>query len=189
MTDVEAGYRGDLAHVQDAGFGDFARGAAPGLLLALAEDGIRDGLVVDLGCGSGIWAEILLAAGYDVHGIDLSADLLEIARRRAPGARFEQGTLLDAGLPPCVAVTAIGEVLGYAFDPRTGADAVTALFGRDPRRAGPRRAAAVRRRGGRARDPPPAAHVARGRGLAAVRRGLRGPRGPAPDAPHHALPP
>jgi SAM-dependent methyltransferase len=130
MTDVEAGYRGDLAHVQDAGFGDFARGAAPGLLLALAEEGIRDGVVVDLGCGSGIWAEILLAAGYDVHGIELSADLLEIARRRAPGARFAQGALLDAGLPPCVAVTAIGEVLGYAFDPRTGAEAMSALFER-----------------------------------------------------------
>ena len=30
MNDAESGYRGDLAHVQDAGFGDFARGAAPG---------------------------------------------------------------------------------------------------------------------------------------------------------------
>ena len=71
-----------------------------------------------------------MSSRYGVHGIDLSADLLEIARRWAPGARFEQGTLLDAGLPLCVAVTAIGEVLGYAFDPRTGADAVTALFER-----------------------------------------------------------
>ena len=130
MTGPEGGYRGDLALVQDAGFGDFARGAAPGLLGHLDDAGIRDGLVVDLGCGSGIWAEFLVAAGYGVHGVDLSGDLLEIARRRAPGARFEQGPLLDAGLPPCVAVTAIGEVLGYAFDARTGAESTAALLER-----------------------------------------------------------
>ena len=75
--------------------------------------GIRDGLVVDLGCGSGIWAEILLGAGYDVLGIDASAELLRIARRRAPAARFVHASLDDADLPRCAAVTALGEVLSY----------------------------------------------------------------------------
>jgi SAM-dependent methyltransferase len=127
---VEPGYRGDLALVQDAGFGDFARGAAPGLLSRMAAAGITGGLVVDLGCGSGIWAEMLVGAGFDVLGIDLSEDLLAIARERAPAARFAQASVLDAELPPCAAVTAIGEVLGYAFDPRLGDEAVTALLGR-----------------------------------------------------------
>jgi SAM-dependent methyltransferase len=106
-------YGSDLAHVHDDGFGGFARDAAPGLLRLLARAGVHDGLVVDLGCGSGIWAEILLAAGYDVLGIDASADLLRIARRRAPGARFVHASLDDAELPRCGAVTALGEVLSY----------------------------------------------------------------------------
>ena len=106
-------YGCDLAHVHDDGFGSFAREAAPGVLRLLARAGVRDGLVVDLGCGSGIWAEILLGAGYDVLGIDASADLLRIARARAPGARFVHGSLDDVRLPRCAAVTALGEVLSY----------------------------------------------------------------------------
>lgn len=112
------GYGPDLARVHDEGFGGFARAAAPGLLRLLERAGVRDGLVVDLGCGSGIWAEELVARGYDVLGVDISADLLRIARRRAPQARFVEASFLDADLPRCRAVTALGEVLGYALDPR-----------------------------------------------------------------------
>jgi SAM-dependent methyltransferase len=111
-------YARDLAHVHDAGFGDFARDAAPGLLRRLRRVGIRDGLVVDLGCGSGIWARALLDAGYDVLGVDVSADLLALARARAPGARFVRGSAYDVDLPPCAVVTALGEVLNYGAPPR-----------------------------------------------------------------------
>jgi SAM-dependent methyltransferase len=106
-------YGPDLAHVHDDGFGGFARDAAPGILRLLARAGVRDGLVVDLGCGSGIWARILVDAGYEVLGIDASAELLRIARRRVPEARFVHASLDDADLPPCAAVTALGEVLSY----------------------------------------------------------------------------
>jgi SAM-dependent methyltransferase len=106
-------YGRDLAHVHDDGFGGFARDAAPGLLRLLARAGVRRGLVVDLGCGSGIWARILLDAGYDVLGVDASEELLRIARRRAPAARFVHGSLDDVELPRCAAVTALGEVLSY----------------------------------------------------------------------------
>lgn len=125
-----SGYGPDLAHVHDTGFGDFARDAAPGLLARLRATGIDDGLVVDLGCGSGIWAAELLASGYDVLGIDLSDDLLAIARTRAPGADLRRGSIYDAELPPCRAVTALGEILSYGFDPRAGRDAATALLRR-----------------------------------------------------------
>jgi SAM-dependent methyltransferase len=114
---VPAFYARDLAHVHDVGFGDFARDAAPGLLRRLRRAGIRDGLVVDLGCGSGIWARALLDAGYDVLGVDVSADLLALARARAPSARFVRGSAHDVDLPPCVAVTALGEVLNYGAPP------------------------------------------------------------------------
>ena len=111
-------YARDLAHVHDVGFSEFARDAAPGLLRRLRRAGIRDGLVVDLGCGSGIWARALLDAGYDVLGVDVSADLLALARGRAPGGRFVRGSAYDVDLPPCAAVTALGEVLNYGAPPR-----------------------------------------------------------------------
>ena len=52
-------YGEDLAYIHDVGFGDFALGAAPGMLEILRRSGIRGALVVDLGCGSGLWAREL----------------------------------------------------------------------------------------------------------------------------------
>jgi len=126
----EGRYGPDLAHVHDTGFGGFARAAAPDLLRRLARAGIRGGLVVDLGCGSGIWARALADAGYDVQGVDLSAGMLAIARGRVPEARFVQASFLDAPLPACAAVTAIGEIFSYAFDPRMGRERLVELLGR-----------------------------------------------------------
>jgi SAM-dependent methyltransferase len=123
-------YGPDLAYVHDKGYGDFARVAGPGLLRLLSRAGIHEGLVVDLGCGSGIWARTLVDAGFDVLGVDLSPDMLRIARRRAPTARFVCSSFLDAELPPCVAVTAMGECLSYAFDPRAGRKSLLPLFRR-----------------------------------------------------------
>jgi SAM-dependent methyltransferase len=110
-------YGTDLAYIHDAGFGGFAAGAAPGLLDLLRHGGIVRGLVIDLGCGSGIWARELAAAGYDVLGIDQSAAMIAIARKRAPEARFRAESFLTAELPPCAAVTALGECFNYLFDP------------------------------------------------------------------------
>ena len=45
----------------------------------LKEDGIADGLVLELGCGTGSMTERLAEAGYDMIGVDNSADMLEIA--------------------------------------------------------------------------------------------------------------
>ena len=45
----------------------------------LQEYGITDGLVLDLGCGTGSMTELLAEKGYDMIGVDLSADMLEIA--------------------------------------------------------------------------------------------------------------
>jgi SAM-dependent methyltransferase len=101
--------------VHDAGFGFIARAAATSLVERLRGRDVRGGLVVDLGCGSGIAARILIDAGYDVHGVDASADLIALARERAPEATFDHVSLHDATLPGgAVAVTAMGEVLCYA---------------------------------------------------------------------------
>ena len=45
----------------------------------LEEYEIRDGLVLDLGCGTGSMTELLAKKGYDMIGIDLSCEMLEIA--------------------------------------------------------------------------------------------------------------
>src|SRR5262245_36354620 len=114
------GYRPDLAYVHDAGFASFSLGAAPFLLRTLHDHELEGGLVVDLGCGSGRGADRPPAAGYGVLGIDASPSTIALAARRVPGARFLRSSYLDARLPPCVAVTALGEVFNYAFDPRAG---------------------------------------------------------------------
>lgn len=46
----------------------------------LEEYGIKDGLMLDLGCGTGKMTRLLAAAGYDMIGVDNSEDMLEIAR-------------------------------------------------------------------------------------------------------------
>ena len=53
----------------------------------LREEGIDDGLVLDLGCGTGSLTEILAREGYDMTGIDLSPDMLQIAMEK----RMESG--------------------------------------------------------------------------------------------------
>jgi SAM-dependent methyltransferase len=114
-------YETDLAYVHDTGFGGFANDSAPGLLALLRKAGIDDGPVVDLGCGSGIWARHLTDAGYDATGIDISPAMLKLARNRAPAAHFQMESFRTAAIPPCRAVTALGEVLCYLLDPRNNA--------------------------------------------------------------------
>ena len=48
----------------------------------LQEYGIYDGLVLDLGCGTGIMTELLADAGYDMIGIDMSEEMLGAAMEK-----------------------------------------------------------------------------------------------------------
>lgn len=129
MDSTEA-YKSDLAYIHDAGFGDFARNSAPGLLEILRQNGTNAGLVVDLGCGSGLWVHELSDAGYDVLGVDISPAMIAIARKRVPRGKFQTGSLLKVKLPPCDAVTSLGECLNYLFDEGNSISAVGRLFRR-----------------------------------------------------------
>jgi SAM-dependent methyltransferase len=111
-----AAYRQDLAYIHDTGFSGLASNAAPVLLNELGRRGIKTGLVIDLGCGSGILAHELSASGYEVLGIDISEAMIALARRRVPEGQFRTESLLRAKLPSCVAVAAVGECLNYLFD-------------------------------------------------------------------------
>src|SRR5262252_1578743 len=123
-------YREDLAYIHDVGHGDFARQSAPGVLAMLRASGLTAGRVIDLGCGSGIWAEELARAGYDVLGVDISPAMIELARRRVPEAQFRVGSFLRARLPRCVAVTALRECFNYLFDQANSGEALAGLFAR-----------------------------------------------------------
>lgn len=54
----------------------------------LKEYGIEDGLVLDLGCGTGSMTQELAGRGYDMIGVDYSGEMLEIAmdKREKSGA-------------------------------------------------------------------------------------------------------
>jgi SAM-dependent methyltransferase len=123
-------YRADLAFIHDAGFGQLAEDAAARLIRTLRRDRIEGGLVVDLGCGSGRLSRRVADAGHDVLGIDISPAMIALARRHVPGGRFHVGSILDAKLPRCVAVAAIGEVFNYLFDAENSPRALAALLGR-----------------------------------------------------------
>ncbi|HEV7237999.1 MAG TPA: methyltransferase domain-containing protein [Thermoanaerobaculia bacterium] len=106
-------YGRDLAYIHHAGFSEFAESAAPGLLEILWRHGVRDGLVVEVGCGSGILAHELTRAGFDVLGYDASPAMIALAREQSGAPRFEVGAFDAIDIPACNAIVAMGEVLNY----------------------------------------------------------------------------
>ncbi len=82
----------------------------PYLVEVLKSGGLTQGLVIDLGCGSGILSHAIYQAGYDVLGVDISEAMIAIARQRVPRGEFRVESLLTAKLPPSVAIAAVGEV-------------------------------------------------------------------------------
>lgn len=49
------------------------------LVETLGEFGVKDGLVLDLGCGTGTLTGLLSKAGYDMIGVDYSSQMLSVA--------------------------------------------------------------------------------------------------------------
>jgi SAM-dependent methyltransferase len=69
--------------------------------LALFAELVRDaggGPVADVGCGPGYVTRHLQDLGVDAFGIDLSPEMIAIARRDYPDLRFEVGTMTDLDL-------------------------------------------------------------------------------------------
>ncbi|MFE1474445.1 class I SAM-dependent methyltransferase [Streptomyces cyaneofuscatus] len=91
-------------------YAEFSRGelaAKPlerGVLAVFAELAAAGGgglPVADVRCGTGrVTAHLSeLGLGLDVFGIDLSPQMLAVARQEHPGLRFEEGSMLALGLP------------------------------------------------------------------------------------------
>ncbi|HWF74620.1 MAG TPA: class I SAM-dependent methyltransferase [Solirubrobacteraceae bacterium] len=127
---ARAYYRRDLALVHHRGFAFHAAACAPGILDFLAPVRARDGLVLELGCGSGLLTTELIAAGHRVIATDASPAMLEIATELVAGtAEVRQLTLPDDPLPEADAIVAIGHPLNYLPDVASIDRAIIAIGG------------------------------------------------------------
>lgn len=100
--DTGAGYDGLAAHWAGDGFprdnGLAAHRRALAFLTAAA--GADPGRALDVGCGSsGRLIDLLQAAGLEVEGVDVSARMVELARRRHPDVTFHLADICAWPLP------------------------------------------------------------------------------------------
>ena len=110
-------YRPDLALVHHLGFGSHAESCAPGILALLEPVRARGGVVLELGCGSGLLTRRLIDAGHRVVATDASPAMVELAREYAAGAEQVRVLVLpDDPLPPADAVVSVGHVVSYLDD-------------------------------------------------------------------------
>jgi len=149
-----------LARIHAQDYTQYAIAAAERLL---AEVGPGQGVIVDLGCGAGDLADVVIPAGYDYVGVDLSPSMVALAQHRRPGIRVLQGSAFD--LPEVegtCAIVAVGEVVNYAVDPRAGLAGLHAWL-RACRRALPQGGVLLLDVAGPLRaDPEPATRVTQG---------------------------
>lgn len=122
-------YRPDLARVHHLGFASPARDCAPGILALLEPVRVRGGLVLEIGCGSGLLTRHLTAAGHRVVATDASPAMLDLAREHAPAAELRRLTLPDDPLPDADAVVGVGHVLNYLPDEAAIDRALSAIAG------------------------------------------------------------
>ena len=74
----------------------------------------RNGLVVEVGCGSGLLTAHLADAGLRVLATDASDAMLNVARDHAPGAfEIRRLTLPGDPIPPADAIVGVGHALNY----------------------------------------------------------------------------
>jgi SAM-dependent methyltransferase len=115
-ADPDPYYRRDLALVHHRGFSFHADRCAPGILDLLQPVRNRGGVVLELGCGSGLLTRYLLEAGHRVIATDASPAMLDLAREVAAGADIRELVLPDDPLPEADAIVSIGHVLSYLPD-------------------------------------------------------------------------
>jgi SAM-dependent methyltransferase len=77
-----------LAHYYDMlGWAAFSDTAYRKLTEFIADRGLRVGSIMDMACGTGTLAYRLAAQGYEVWGIDLSADMIRVAKEKREKAK------------------------------------------------------------------------------------------------------
>ncbi len=123
-------YRRDLALIHHLGFGFHADDCAPGVLALLEPVLARNGLVVEIGCGSGLLTRYLIDAGHRVIATDASPAMLDLAREVAGDAlEIRRLTLPDDPIPAADAIVGVGHALNYLPDADAIDRALVAIAG------------------------------------------------------------
>ncbi|MGH9025086.1 MAG: class I SAM-dependent DNA methyltransferase [Acidimicrobiia bacterium] len=123
-------YQRDLALVHHLGFGFHADACAPGILQLLEPVRARNGLVLEIGCGSGLLTRHLVAAGHRVLATDASPAMLDLAREVAGDAEAIRELMLpDDPLPQADAIVGVGHALNYLPDESAIDRALIAIAG------------------------------------------------------------
>jgi SAM-dependent methyltransferase len=122
-------YRADLARIHHEGFGFHADTVAPGILDLLEPIRRRGGLVLEVGCGSGLLTKYLVDAGHRVLATDASPAMIELAREYVPATQIEQLRLPDDPVPDADAIVSVGHPLSYLDDEEQLRRALVALAG------------------------------------------------------------
>ena len=139
LSDARTSYDTDAV-----GYAEKVRGLLEGnpylrASLVLFAELVRDaggGLVADVGCGPGYVTRHLHDLGVDAFGIDLSPEMIAIARRDYPDLRFEVGTMTDLDLADD-SVTGLLAFWSVIHVPDHAVPAVFAQFRRVMRPGGP----------------------------------------------------
>ena len=110
-------YRHDLAYVHDRGYGFHADACARGILRLLDPVRQHGGLILEIGCGSGLLTRHLIQAGHRVLASDASPAMLDLARTVLPdGQDLRPLVLPDDSIPAVDAIVGVGHALNYLSD-------------------------------------------------------------------------
>ena len=139
LSDTRLSYDADACGYADVVRGLLGENPYLRASLSLFAELVRDaggGAVADVGCGPGYVTRHLHGLGVEAFGIDLSPQMVAIARRDHPDLRFEVGTMTDLDL----ADQSVAGVLAFWSVIHVPDHAVPGVFGqfrRVLRRGGP----------------------------------------------------
>jgi SAM-dependent methyltransferase len=122
---TRASYDAVAAEYADRFAGELARKPLDRAMLAAFAELVRDdGPVADIGCGPGQVTAHLHALGLPVLGIDLSPQMVALARDTYPDLRFEVGSMTALDLPDAF----LGGLVAYYSIINVPTDRLSAVF-------------------------------------------------------------
>ena len=126
-TEIEASYDSVAEPFAAEFYGELARKPFDRDVLDQFAAGVRErGRVCEIGCGPGQIARYLRDRGVPVCGLDLSQEMVKVARRLNPDIPFERGDMLALDMPDA---SLAGIVSFYAIIHLRREDAARALEG------------------------------------------------------------